>query len=75
MKEQYDVNEIYDDLLDHASKLLRKGGRLVFLFHTDAENPPEKNKFPEHPAFEFICSSENGLTKHRSRHLITMVKK
>lgn len=75
MKEQYDVNEIYDDLLDHASRLIRPGGRLVFLFHTDQENPPEKNKFPEHPKFEFICSSENGLTKYRSRHLITMVRR
>ena len=75
MKEQYEKESVYGDLLKNASKLLRKGGRVVFLFHTDSSLPEEKNKFPEHPDFEFVCSSENNLTKCRARHLITMIRK
>ncbi len=75
MKEHYDVNKVYSDLLDNASRLLKKGGRIVFLYHTDLSLPAERNKFPDHPAFEFVCSSENNLTKYRARHLITMIKK
>ena len=75
MKEHYDVNKVYSDLLQNATKLLRKGGRLVFLYHTDTSLPAERNKFPEHPDFEFVCSSENNLTKCRARHLITLIKK
>ena len=75
MKEHYDVNKVYSDLLLNASKLLKTGGRLVFLYHTDLSLPAERNKFPENPDFEFVCSSENNLTKCRARHLITLIKK
>jgi tRNA G10 N-methylase Trm11 len=75
MKEHYDVQKVYSDLLENASKLVRKGGRIVFLYHTDLSLPPERNKFPEHPEFEFESSSENNLTKYRARHLITMIRK
>ncbi len=75
MKEHYDVLKVYSDLLENASKILRKGGRIVFLYHTDMSLPAERNKFPEHPDFEFVCSSENNLTKYRARHLITMIRK
>jgi tRNA (guanine10-N2)-methyltransferase len=74
-KEQFDFIELHDHLLNVAAKLLKPGGRLVFLFHTDEEQPPEKNKFPEHPSLQFIRSSRDKLTKVRARHLITMVKK
>ena len=46
MKEHYEVFSVYGDLLENASKILRPGGRLVFLFHTDQSLPAEKNKFP-----------------------------
>ena len=75
MKEHYDVLKVYSDLLENASKILRKGGRIVFLYHTDLSLPAERNKFPDHPDFEFVCSSENNLTKYRARHLITMIRK
>eukprot|EP00347_Sterkiella_histriomuscorum_P019828 403340145 len=75
MMKQYDVQKLYFDLLDQASKLLRPGGRVVYLFHTDQSLPEEKNKFPEHPDFYFKCSSINNLTKCRARHLITMIRK
>jgi tRNA (guanine10-N2)-methyltransferase len=74
-KKHYGVDSIYTDLLENAARILRPGGRLVFLYHTDTSLPEEENRFPEHPMFEFVCSSENDLTKCRSRHLITMVKK
>ena len=74
-KEHFDFVELHEHLLDVAAALLKPGGKLVFLFHTDDENPPEKNKFPEHPALQFVRSSKDKLTKVRARHLITMVKK
>ena len=55
-KQSYGVNKIYDTLLRIASKLLKKGGRLVFLFHTDVSYPPEYNEFPKHPCFELVHS-------------------
>lgn len=75
MKEHYEFTMVYSDLLENAAKLLKPKGRLVFLFHTDDSLSEEKNAFPSHPAFEFIRSSVNNLTRHRARHLITMVKK
>jgi tRNA G10 N-methylase Trm11 len=75
MKDHYETHNLYYDLLAHASKLLKPNGRIVFLYHTDTSLPDDKNKFPEHPDFEFVCSSINDLTKCRARHLITMIKK
>ena len=74
MKETYEYTTVYQDLLINASKLLRVGGRVVFLFHTDQSLPEEKNRFPAHELFEQIAASENPLTKARSRWCITMVK-
>jgi len=57
-----------------AARSLKLGGRLVFLFHTDVDYPPEVNAFPSHPCFEFVHACENPLMKKRSRHSIKMVK-
>jgi tRNA G10 N-methylase Trm11 len=75
MKEQYAQKDIYADLLDHASKMLKPGGRVVFLWHTDDEKSEEDNRFPSHPGLEFVISSKDVLTKFRARHLVTMRKK
>ena len=75
MKEQYSQKDIYGDLLENASKMLRPGGRIVFLFHNDDEKSEEENRFPSHPEFEYVCASKDQLTKHRSRFLITMQKR
>ena len=48
-KQQFDFCELHDHLLHVAALLLRPRGFLVFLFHTDDDHPPEKNRFPEHP--------------------------
>ena len=74
-KEHFDFVELHEHLLHVASILLRPGGRLVFLFFTDEEASPEKNKFPEHPAFDFERSSKDQLTKFKARHLLTLRKK
>ena len=75
MKQQFDFIELHEHLLHVAALLLRPKGLLVFLFHTDDEQPEEKNKFPEHPSLDFIRSSRDQLTRFRARHLITMRKK
>ena len=74
-KEHFDFIELHEHLLHIASLLLRPGGKLVFLFFTDDEKSEEENKFPEHPAFDFIRSSKDQLTKKSARHLITMQRK
>ena len=38
-KGAFDLNEVYDNLLDLATSLLRPGGRLVFFYHTDDKKP------------------------------------
>ena len=73
-KENYGTNKIYYKLLKVASKFLKVGGRLVFLFHTDISYPPEDNEFPTHPWFKFVHSWENPLMTKRSRHSIKMIK-
>ena len=61
-KEGFGVNKIYYTLLENASKLLKIGGRIVFLFHTDSSYDDEYNKFPEHECFEFVHSCINNCT-------------
>ena len=72
---KFDVSTIYSALLSLGAEHLKPGGRLVFLFHTDESVEAGRNVFPEHPAFTFIDSSQNEITKHRVRHLITLEKK
>lgn len=64
-KECFGINQIYHSLLDTASKLLKVGGKLVFLFHTDTSYDDEFNKFPEHECFEFVHSCMNNCTAVR----------
>ena len=47
---------------------------IVFKILADKKTD-EENKFPSHPALEFITSSKDILTKDRSRVLITLKKK
>ena len=55
---EFDVEKIYAQLLVVGDKLLKVGGRLVFLFHTDSSLPDERNVFPHHPNFNFVDSSD-----------------
>lgn len=75
VKLQISAKDIYHDLLEAASGILRPGGRIVFLYMNDDRKTDEENAFPTHPNFEFVASSKDVLTKDRSRHLITMVRK
>ena len=73
-KDTFDIDEIYQSLLNMGAENLKPGGRLVFLFHTDMVSKEEASRFPEHPALSFVDSSENELTKNRVRHCITLQK-
>ena len=75
MTEKYEQKDIYTDLLINASKMLKPGGRITFLWHIDDQHSEEENRFPSHPSFDFVCSSKDALTKHRARVLITLKKK
>ena len=59
MKEQYSQKDIYSDLLEHASKYLREGGLVTFLFHNDDTLTEEENKFPEHPRLKLTHASKD----------------
>lgn len=61
------------DLLELAGRLLRPGGRLVYLL------PCERTRYspediPFHPLLVLVGNSENVLTGKVSRRLITMEK-
>lgn len=69
-------------LLDLSRKVLKRGGRLVFLFHIYHEKYNLRSKpskfedvFPKVDDFELIDKSTNILGKEHSRLLITMVRK
>jgi hypothetical protein len=69
------ATDIYQELLNVGSKILRPNGRMVYLYHNDDRKSDEENAFPKHPDFEFVCCSKDVLTKNRCRFLITMVRK
>jgi len=70
---QYKVPNVIWDLIILAARLLRIGGRLVYLLPIDLDESPE-DAIPRHPCFKLIDSSENELTRSTSRKLITMEK-
>ena len=72
--ERFDTRLLYDKLLTFAAKMLKIGGVIVYLWHTDEELSDEENAFPEHPCFRLEHSCENPLTKKRARHSIKMRK-
>jgi tRNA (guanine10-N2)-methyltransferase len=71
--EIYEGKKVFWDLMELASRVLRVGGRLVFLLPTERElYDPES--LPSHPRLELVANSENILSRKISRRLITMVK-
>jgi hypothetical protein len=56
---------VYDsqDLLNLASKLLRVGGRLVYLLPTNTDF--DNNDLPTHPTLRVVSVSEQLLTRVR----------
>ena len=71
--EVYESQTVFHDLMELAAKVLRIGGRLVFLLPTERELYDPK-ALPSHPLLRVVANSENVLSRKISRRLITMVK-
>lgn len=71
--EVYEGKKVFWDLMELADRVLKVGGRLVFLLPTERELYDDK-ALPRHPRLEIIANSENVLSRKISRRLITMVK-
>jgi len=72
-KMEYGLSDIYKDLLNFAAEKLKLNGRLVFwLPIIRADYHP--SRLPEHPCLRLVTNSEQILTTHSSRRLLTMEK-
>ena len=60
------------ELLDNAARLLNMGGRLVYLLPCTSDFILAE--LPVHPCLRLVANSEERLTIHLSRRLITMEK-
>ncbi|GFO28406.1 tRNA (guanine(10)-n2)-methyltransferase homolog [Plakobranchus ocellatus] len=72
-KAQYQLGDIFKDLLNFAAKFLRRGGRLVYWLPIYKPDYHESN-IPQHPCLEVESNCEQPLSTTISRRLITMVK-
>lgn len=70
---QYKLHALFSDLLELSSLVLKLDGRLVFWVPVYNEDFSDQ-QVPTHPCFKFISSSGQPLTRHSSRHLITLEK-
>lgn len=68
----YNVDDVLDDMLDNAARMLKVGGRLVFLLPACAGMSTKE--LPPHPCLKFKDASEQILTLSLSRWLVTYVK-
>ena len=73
VKEEFDIQAVYITMLELGEKHLKKGGRLVYLWHGDERTGNIES--PSHPSFDLIGISGEVLTKKRKRYLITLQKK
>ncbi|XP_005101497.1 tRNA (guanine(10)-N2)-methyltransferase homolog [Aplysia californica] len=72
-KAQYNIGDIYKDLLNFAAKFLELGGRLVYWLPIFRPEYQESN-IPQHPCLRLESNCEQPLNLSISRRLITMVK-
>lgn len=71
--DNYHGSRVFEDLLNLAARMLRVGGRLVYLLPAIRENYC-KEAVPTHPYLRLVGNSENVLSTKISRRLITMEK-
>ncbi|KAG5673758.1 hypothetical protein PVAND_003778 [Polypedilum vanderplanki] len=69
----YDINNLYNDLLNFAACRLKMNGRLVMWFPI-ADHLIEENIFPEHTALQLVSKSRQQLISETSRILLTYEK-
>ncbi|CAG5133308.1 unnamed protein product [Candidula unifasciata] len=72
-KTNYQLGDIFKDLLNFAAKFLCIGGRLVYWLPIYRPDYCESN-IPQHPCLEVRFNCEQPLSTTISRRLITMVK-
>lgn len=72
-KIEYEMSDIMKDLLNFSAKYLKIGGRLVYWLPVVRPEYVEEN-VPRHPCLKVIANSEQGLSTHIGRRLITMEK-
>ncbi|GFR60574.1 tRNA (guanine(10)-N2)-methyltransferase homolog [Elysia marginata] len=72
-KAQYQLGDIFRDLLNFAAKFLTVGGRLVYWLPIYKPDYQESN-IPQHPCLKVESNCEQPLSTTISRRLITMVK-
>ncbi|XP_014661931.1 PREDICTED: tRNA (guanine(10)-N2)-methyltransferase homolog isoform X4 [Priapulus caudatus] len=70
---KYGLTDIFRDLLNFAAKFLKKGGKLVYWLPVYTPEYTVDN-IPQHPCLELVANSEQPLSVHVSRRLITMRK-
>ncbi|CAL1535145.1 unnamed protein product [Lymnaea stagnalis] len=70
---QYQLGDIFRDLLNFAAKYLCLGGRLVYWLPIYKPDYSE-SCIPKHPCMSLESNCEQPLSQHISRRLITMVK-
>ncbi|CAN7945856.1 unnamed protein product [Ixodes pacificus] len=72
-KVTYGLKDVLSDLLNFGARHLNLGGRLVFWmpFYNDDFR---EDSLPEHPCLKRIDCSQQPLSKHSSRLLLTMEK-
>ena len=68
----YGATQLMTELLDNAARLLNMGGRLVYLLPCTSDFILAE--LPVHPCLRLVANSEERLTIHLSRRLITMEK-
>ena len=73
-KEKSSCYKITKKLFNLGENVLKKGGRLVFLYPTKAENKIDRTFFKDEKNFKLIAMSENVLSKNFSRFLLTFEK-
>ncbi|KAK8729830.1 hypothetical protein OTU49_008346 [Cherax quadricarinatus] len=69
----YSLSDVFRDLINFAATHLVIGGRLVFWLPVIREDYHE-SLIPSHPCLELLFNSEQVLTVHSSRRLITLYK-
>lgn len=72
-KVTYNLRDMIKDMLDFSASHLVLNGRLVFWMPAYKEDF-DQNNLAYHPCLELVGCSEQPLTRHSSRYLITMEK-
>ena len=75
-KIDYELGNIYTDLLEFASRHLALGGRLVFWIPVNREHYAscQESSLPKHHNFKLVANCEQVLSSHTSRRCVTMQK-